>query len=170
MQTILPRPASGQPSRGRPRTTGRRARLAPRRRRSVAGASAAGVTSLMTRDRSCSVPSASIAPGRSAPGRPYRTSFMSGVPHISQLCLTPLSCASRLSGVPDADDLADERGALLPLDLDRHLGAHAHPVARHLFGAGDALAHADARARLNGGDEADLVRAVVDAPASLGDL
>src|SRR5947209_10575916 len=161
MQTILPRPASGQPSRGRPRTTGRRGRLAPRRRRSVAGASAAGVTSLMTRDRSCSVPSASIAPGRSAPGRPYRTSFMSGVPHISQ--------ARLFSGVPDADDLADERGALLPLDLDRHLGAHAHPAAGHLFVAADALAHADARARLNGGHEPDLVRAVPAAPPPLAD-
>src|SRR5882724_12576872 len=150
MQTILPMPASGQPRRGRPRTTGRRARLAARIFRRVAGASAAGVTSLITRPRSRSLPSASIAPGRSAPGRPYRTSF--------------------ISGVPDADDLADQRGALLALDLDRHLGAHPHAVAGHFLGAGDALAHADARARLNGRDEADLVRAVVDAAAPLGDL
>mgnify|MGYP003694646303 CR=1 FL=1 len=43
-------------------------------------------------------------------------------------------------------------------------------VARHLLGAGDALAHADARAGLHRRDEADLVRAVIDAPAALLDL
>src|SRR6266849_5231127 len=150
MQTILPMPASGQPSRGRPRTTGKRVRLVVRSFLSIAGASAAGVTSLITRPRSRSFPSASIAPGRSAPGRPYRTSFM--------------------SGVPDADDLADQGGALLPLDLHRHLRAHPHAVAGHLLGAGDALADADTGAGLNGRDEANLVRAVVDAAAPLGDL
>src|SRR5882724_702518 len=162
MQTILPMPASGQPSRGRPRTTGSRARLTARSFLSIAGASAAGVTSLITRPRSWSFPLASIAPGRSAPGRPYRTSFISG----------PLShaCASRVSGVPDADDLADQRGLLLPFDLHHHLGAHPHAVAGHLFGAGDALAHADACAGLHGRDEPNLVRAVVDATAALLDL
>src|SRR6266478_5338467 len=162
MQTILPMPASGQPSRGRPRTTGSRARLTARSFLSIAGASAAGVTSLITRPRSWSFPLASIAPGRSAPGRPYRTSFISG----------PLShaCASRVSGVPDADDLADQRGLLMPFDLHRHLGADAHAVAGHLFGAGDALAHADARSGLDRRDEANLVRAIVDAAAPLGDL
>src|SRR4029453_9928 len=132
MQTILPIDASGQPSRGRPRTRGRRASLAARRRRRAAGASAAGVTSLMIRERSRSLPSPSITPGRSAPARPNRTSFMPG-----------------LSGVADADDLADQGGLGLTLDLDGHLGADAHAVTRHFLGPGDALVHPDSRAGLH---------------------
>src|SRR5881296_3624814 len=166
MQIILPMPASGQPRRGRPRTTGSRARLTERSFFSIAGASAAGVTSLITRPRSRSLPSASIAPGRSKPGRPYRTSFMSVASHA---CRAPIAVPDA-SRVPDADDLADQRGLVLPFDLDRHLGAHPHAVARNLLGAGDALAHADARPGLDGRDEANLVRAVVDAAAPLGDL
>src|SRR5262245_2056846 len=153
MQTIFPMEASGQPRRGRPRTRGRRASLAARRRRRAAGASTAGVTSSMTRERSRSLPSPSITPGRSTPARPNRTSFMPG-----------------LSGVADADDLADQGGLGLPLDLDTHLGADAHAVTGHLFGAGDALAHADSRAGLDRSDEANLVRSVVDAAAALLDL
>src|SRR2546430_15053569 len=166
MQTILPMPASGQPRRGRPRTTGSRARSTERSFFSIAGASAAGVTSLITRPRSRSLPSASIAPGRSAPGRPYRTSFMSVASHV---CRAPIAVPDA-SRVPDADDLADQRGLLMPFDLHRHLGADAHAVAGHLFGAGDALAHADARSGLDRRDEANLVRAIVDAAAPLGDL
>src|SRR4029453_4559580 len=153
MQTILPIDASGQPSRGRPRTGGRRGGLAARRRRGAAGASAAGVTSLMTRERSRSLPSPSITPGRSAPACPNRTSFIPG-----------------LSGLADADDLAAPGGLGLALDLDGHLGADAHAVARHLLGAGDALVHADSCARLDRCDEADLVRSVVDPAAALLDL
>src|SRR5215470_13682152 len=153
MHTILPIDASGQPSRGRPRTRGRRWSLAARRRRRAAGASAAGVTSSMTRERSRSLPSPSMTPGRSAPARPNRTSFMPG-----------------RSGVADADDLADQGGLGLPLDLDGHLGADAHTVTGHFLGAGNALAHADSRAGLDRGDEANLVRAVVDAAAALLDL
>src|SRR5881397_35790 len=145
MQTIFPIPASGHPSRGRPRTVGNRARLSPRRRRSDAGVSAAGVRSATTLDRSRRLPSGSIRPGLSAPGRPYRTSFM--------------------SGVPDTDQLGDQCGALLSLDLDGHLGRHAHAVARHLLSIDDPLAQADARTRRHGTDEANFVGAVVDAPA-----
>src|SRR5262249_39904349 len=122
MHTILPIDASGQPSRGRPRTRGRRGSLVARRRRRAVGASAAGVTSSMTRERSRSLPSPSMMPGRSAPARPNRTSFI------------PF-----LSGVADADDLADQGGLGLPLDLDGHLGGDAHAVARHFLGARDAL-------------------------------
>src|SRR3989442_14599569 len=114
MQTILPMPASGQPRRGRPRTTGSRARLTERSFFSIAGASAAGVTSLITRPRSRSLPSASIAPERSAPGRPYRASFMSVASHV---CRAPIAVPDA-SRVPDADDLADQRGLVLPFDLD----------------------------------------------------
>src|SRR5262245_8410651 len=153
MQTILPMEASGQPRRGRPRTRGRRASLAARRRRSAAGASVAPVTSSITRERSRSLPSPSMTPGRSAPARPNRTSFMPG-----------------LSSVADADELADQGGLGLPLDLDGHLGADAHAVTRYFLGAGDALVHADSRAGRHRGDEADLVRAVVDAAAALLDL
>src|SRR5207245_1911470 len=166
MQTIWPMPASGQPRRGRPRTTGSRARLTARSFLSIAGASAGGVTSLITRPRSWSFPSASIAPGRSAPGRPYRTSFMSVASHV---CRAPITVPDA-SRVPDADDLADQRGLLMPFDLHRHLGADAHAVAGHLFGAGAALAHADARSGRARRDEANLVRAIVDAAAPLGDL
>src|SRR5262245_27822416 len=109
--------------------------------------------SLITRPRSRSFPSESMTPGRSVPGRPYRTSFI-----------------LRASRVPDADDLANQRRLVVAFDLDRHLGAHAHAVARHFLGARDPLADADARARLHRRDEADLVRAVVDAAASLGNL
>src|SRR5437773_5202740 len=143
MQTIFPMPASGQPRRGRPRTTGERERSRRRSCWSAAGASTSGVTSLMTRERSRSFPSASIAPGRSAPGRPYRMSFIG----------PPL----RILRVPHADDLADQRGLRLALDLDRHLGSHAHAVAGHFVGADDPLAHADAGARRHGADEPDFV-------------
>src|SRR5207249_1603147 len=78
-------------------------------------------------------------------GRPYRTSFM--------------------SGVPDTDQLGDQCGALLPLDLNGHLGRHAHAVARHFLSIDDPLAQADARTRRHGTDEANFVGAVVDAPA-----
>src|SRR3989441_3643920 len=150
MQTIFPIPASGHPSRGRPRTVGNRARLSPRRRRSDAGVSAAGVRSATTLDRSRRLPSGSIRPGLSAPGRPYRTSFM--------------------SGVPDTDQLGDQCGALLSLDLDGHLGRHAHAVARHFLSIDDPLAQADARTRRHGTDEANFVGAVIDAPAPPGNL
>src|SRR2546426_12360603 len=73
-------------------------------------------------------------------------------------------------GVPDTDELGDQRRTLLPLDLDGHLGRDANAVARHLVGAEDPLAQADARSRGHGADEANLVRAVVDAPAPPADL
>src|SRR2546425_9453204 len=71
---------------------------------------------------------------------------------------------------PNTDELGDQRRTLLPLDLDGHLGRHANAVARHLVVAEDPLAQADARSRGHGADEANLVRAVVDAPAPPADL
>ena len=70
MQTILPMPARGQPSRGRPRTIGSRATFTARRRLSPADESASAVMSFITRERSRSAPLASITPGFSAPTRP----------------------------------------------------------------------------------------------------
>src|SRR5712692_1944424 len=55
MQTILPMPESGQPSRGRARTTGRRPVLTARRRLRPAGESTCGVMSVTTRDRATRV-------------------------------------------------------------------------------------------------------------------
>src|SRR5262249_41404902 len=66
-----------QPSRGRPRTAGRRAALTFRSFVRLAGASTSGVMSFTTRERSRSTPSPSMSPGFSAPALPKRTSFMS---------------------------------------------------------------------------------------------
>src|SRR2546425_483065 len=77
MQTILPMPVSGQPSRGRPLITGRRAIFTDRSFFSPAVDSTSGVMSFTTRERSRSVPSSSMRPGFSLPFFPYRTSFMS---------------------------------------------------------------------------------------------
>src|SRR5260370_26875063 len=79
MQTILPMDASGQPSRGLPFTAGSRSAFTDRSRLSPAGVSTSGVMSSTTRERSRRRPAPSTSPGRSAPARPYRTSFMGGL-------------------------------------------------------------------------------------------
>src|SRR5258707_6145831 len=79
MQTILPMDASGQPSRGLPFTAGSRSAFTARSRLSPAGVSTSGVMSSTTRERSRRRPAPSTNPARSAPARPYRTSFMGGL-------------------------------------------------------------------------------------------
>src|ERR1043165_5258983 len=77
MQTILPMPASGQPRRGPPLPPARPPRrppLAP-----PAGARRTTPAPLLSRtpsESAAACPAAWTSPGRSAPARPYRTSFM----------------------------------------------------------------------------------------------
>src|SRR5213594_4357804 len=80
----------------------------------------------------------------------------------------PAARTATLLGIPHADDLADQRGLLLPLDLDRHLRCHARAVPDPFPGADDPLPRGGAGPRLHRADEADLVRAVVDPAAPMG--
>src|ERR1700687_1001422 len=78
MHTILPMEASGQPSRGLPFTAGSRSVFTARSPLSPAGGSTSGVSAATARERARRRPVAPASPGRSAPARPYRTSFMDG--------------------------------------------------------------------------------------------
>src|SRR5690349_23898776 len=132
MQTILPMPASGQPRRGRPFTGGSRSGFTPRSRLRPAGVTTSGVMSSTTFERSRSWPAASTSPGRSAPARPYRTSFMgdrsvggqAGHRHHE------VEIAAQLVDPPHV--VIDERGALRFGEIDarergRRVGLEAGP-------------------------------------------
>src|SRR5262245_1987083 len=109
----------------------------------------------------------------SAIGRPMLPSPMNPTtPAIASLLSVggPRAAARPVrSGVLDADRLGDQGRALLPVDLDGHLGGDADPVVGDVLDVDEALAEPDPCAGLHRADEAHLVRAVVDAVPALLD-
>lgn len=77
MHTNFPAPATQGPSRGEPATAGNEVASIARRRSSEPGSKASPPRSPKCADKSRSTPPASIRPGRSDPGTPWRTSFKS---------------------------------------------------------------------------------------------
>src|SRR5438105_5868637 len=92
-------------------------------------------------------------------------------PQSSERPGKPVALLDRALPVLDADDLGDERGALLALDLDGRLGGHAKAVAIHRL---DVLqlerAQPDARTRRHGVREPHLVAAIVQTALAAGDF
>src|SRR5207302_4891558 len=109
-----------------------------------------------------STANAARSSGRASTSEPLRARPI-GVLVAATITASDIGCSRR-----HIDDLADERGLLLALDLDLH--AHVPNDARPTpLRAQKLPVQADARARWHRAREANLLRAVVDAHGGVGD-